>query len=302
MSADPVRIGTRSSPLALWQARWVARLIESQGRATTLVKINSAGDQDGTQPLYTMNIQGIFTKALDQALLNKSIDIAVHSYKDVPTQLPQGIELAAVLERGAVADILVYNKLPEQWPEAAVVGTSSLRRSAQWKNRYPKHQTENLRGNVQKRMQTLSEKNWVGALFAQAGLERVDLCPDNHLVLDWMIPAPAQGSVCIVIDADHTQLKSQLAKIGCTTTQLATEQERLFMRLLEGGCTAPIGAWAKPINNSWRFKAGVFSLDGTQKCTFDQTFSQEESKYMGEIAAETVLKNGGAELMKSFRN
>lgn len=302
MSADPVRIGTRSSPLALWQARWVARLIESQGRATTLVKINSAGDQDGTQPLYAMNIQGIFTKALDQALLNKSIDIAVHSYKDVPTQLPQGIELAAVLERGAVADILVYNKLPEQWPEAAVVGTSSLRRSAQWKNRYPKHQTENLRGNVQKRMQTLSEKNWVGALFAQAGLERVDLCPDNHLVLDWMIPAPAQGSVCIVIDADHTQLKSQLAKIGCTTTQLATEQERLFMRLLEGGCTAPIGAWAKPINNGWRFKAGVFSLDGTQKCTFDQTFSQEESKYMGEIAAETVLKNGGAELMKSFRN
>ena len=302
MPADPVRIGTRSSPLALWQARWVARLIESQGRATTLVKINSTGDQDGTQPLYAMNIQGIFTKALDQALLNKSIDIAVHSYKDVPTQLPQGIELAAVLERGAVADILVYNKLPEQWPEAAVVGTSSLRRSAQWKNRYPKHQTENLRGNVQKRMQTLSEKNWVGALFAQAGLERVDLCPDNHLVLDWMIPAPAQGSVCIVIDADHTQLKSQLAKIGCTTTQLATEQERLFMRLLEGGCTAPIGAWAKPINNGWRFKAGVFSLDGTQKCTFDQTFSQEESKYMGEIAAETVLKNGGAELMKSFRN
>jgi len=302
MSADPVRIGTRSSPLALWQARWVARLIESQGRATTLVKINSTGDQDGTQPLYAMNIQGIFTKALDQALLNKSIDIAVHSYKDVPTQLPQGIELAAVLERGAVADILVYKKLPKQWPEAAVVGTSSLRRSAQWKNRYPKHQTENLRGNVQKRMQTLSKKNWVGALFAQAGLERVDLCPHNHLVLDWMIPAPAQGAVCIVIDADHTQLKSQLAKIGCTATQLATEQERLFMRLLEGGCTAPIGAWAKPINNGWRFKAGVFSLDGTQKCTFDQTFSKEESKYMGEIAAETVLKSGGAELMKSFRN
>lgn len=302
MSTDPIRIGTRSSPLALWQARWVARLLESQGQSTALVKIDSAGDQDATQPLYAMSIQGIFTKALDQALLDKRIDIAVHSYKDVPTQLPEGIELAAVLKRGAVADIFVYNQPPDQWPEVAIVGTSSLRRSAQWKSRYPKHQIENLRGNVQKRIQTLSEKNWIGALFAQAGLERVALYPPNQMALNWMLPAPAQGAVCVVIGADHIQLKAKITTIGCPTTQQATEQERLFLRLLEGGCTAPVGALALPTNNGWQFKAGVFSIDGTQKCTFDHFFSFHESQNMGEIAAETVLKNGGAELMKAFRN
>ena len=302
MSTEPVRIGTRSSPLAMWQAKWVARLIQAKGLDTTIVRIDSAGDQDGTQPLYEMNIQGIFTKALDQALLDDRIDIAVHSFKDVPTQLPKGIELAAVLERGAVSDILVFNQAPEQWPYQAVIGTSSLRRSAQWKNQFPNHQTAVLRGNVHKRMQTLSQKDWIGALFALAGLERAGILPTHHLVLDWMLPAPAQGAVCVVINTKQPELKSRIAEIGCPTTHKATQQERHFLRMLEGGCTAPIGALVTAVDKGWYFKGGVFSVDGRQKSTLEQFFPEKEWEKIGDTAAKKVLENGGAELMKAFRN
>ncbi|MGC6421592.1 MAG: hydroxymethylbilane synthase [Flavobacteriaceae bacterium] len=301
MDKDPIRIGTRSSPLALWQAQWVATLLKSIQIPSELVFIDSAGDQDGTQPLYAMNIQGIFTKALDQALLNKDIDIAVHSFKDVPTQLPENIELGTVLERGSTTDILVYNSPPEQWTETEIVGTSSLRRSAQWKNRYPKHRSEILRGNVQKRLQTLSEKKWLGALFAQAGLERVNQLPPNHLALNWMLPAPAQGAVCVVMRNEEPELQLKLKSLGCETTFKATDQERIFLRLLEGGCTAPIGACIEPVPNGWFFRGGVFALDGSEKVTFEKYFPSKEWQTIGERAAEYVLQNGGESLMKAFK-
>ena len=302
MSSSPIRIGTRSSPLAMWQARWVQQLLHQKSIPTELVQIESQGDQDSTQPLYAMNIQGIFTKALDQALLREDIDIAVHSYKDVPTQLPQGIVLAAVLARGNTKDILVYKTPLATWPEKAIVGTSSLRRSAQWKHRYPSHQTATLRGNVQRRLQRLEESHWMGAMFAAAGLERVNQLPEQHLVLDWMIPAPAQGAVCVVARQDQPKLLNQLQFLDCQSTHTATEQERIFLRKLEGGCTAPVGAQVRPQPNGWYFTGGVFSVDGHKKSVFEQHFSHEQVHQMGHIAADHVLQNGGEAIMDAFKN
>jgi len=301
MSKSPLRIGTRSSPLALWQAHWVQALLQEKNIPSELIPIQSHGDQDSSKPIYEMNIQGVFTKALDTALLNNRIDIAVHSYKDVPTQLPKGISKLAVLERGNPTDLLVYKTDESQWPQKATIGTSSLRRSAQWKHRYPGHQTAILRGNVQKRLQTLEAHEWVGALFAQAGLERVNSRPPQSKPLDWMIPAPAQGAVCVVAREADLEALSVAAQLECTNTFRATEQERIFLRLLEGGCTAPIGALVQPTQEGWHFKGGVFSLDGTKKAIFEKHFSKNAWGGIGEEAAQAVLKKGGAAIMSQIK-
>ncbi|HJT75067.1 MAG TPA: hydroxymethylbilane synthase, partial [Chitinophaga sp.] len=182
-----IRIGTRESQLALWQANKVKDLLEAQGYTTTLVPIKSEGDIDLVTPLYEIGVQGIFTKSLDLALLNNRIDIAVHSLKDVPTQLPKGIIQAAVLERGPVKDLLVYKKdtsFLEQEGYIANIATSSVRRKAQWLRRFPRHQIHNLRGNVNTRLQKLAAENWDGAIFAAAGLERINVRPPQSVELD----------------------------------------------------------------------------------------------------------------------
>jgi hydroxymethylbilane synthase len=192
----PIRIGTRESQLAVWQATQVKELLEKEGIPATLVYIKSEGDIDLKTPLYEMNVQGIFTRALDIALLNHTIDIAVHSMKDVPTRLPEGVQQAAILKRGPVHDLLVYKKdlqFLRRQDGPVRVATSSIRRTAQWLHKYPTHQIHNLRGNVNTRLRKLAEEDWDAAIFAQAGLERIQLRPENSVVLDWMLPAPAQG-------------------------------------------------------------------------------------------------------------
>src|SRR5687768_3335249 len=173
-----IRIGTRESQLAVWQAKQVKNLLAQHGIASDLIYIKSEGDIDLKTPLYEMGVLGIFTRSLDTALLNDKIDIAVHSMKDVPTRLPQGIALAAVLKRGSFQDLLVYKEnitfLDDQYSKA-VIATSSIRRKAQWLHRYPNHTIKNLRGNVNTRLQKLGGSYWNGAVFAAAGLERINL-------------------------------------------------------------------------------------------------------------------------------
>src|SRR5579859_2190700 len=179
-----IRIGTRESQLAVWQATRVKELLNDQGIPSELVYIKSEGDIDLKTPLYEMGVQGVFTRSLDSALLDKRIDIAVHSMKDVPTQLPDGLRQAAVLKRGAVYDLLVYKNDPgflSQKNSIAKVATSSIRRKAQWLHRYPSHEIHNLRGNVNTRLRKLSEESWDGAIFAQAGLERIHLRPEKSI-------------------------------------------------------------------------------------------------------------------------
>ncbi len=216
---QPLRIGTRDSQLAVWQATLVQTELSLKGISAELVYIKSDGDIDLVTPLYELGVQGIFTKTLDAALLNNRIDIAVHSMKDVPTQLAKGLQQAAVLPRASYKDILVYkgdeNVLFDElgfvngeWSminnqsltthhSPLTIATSSVRRKAQWLHHYPNHTLDNLRGNVNTRMRKLEESNWNGAIFAAAGLERIDLRPAHSIDLDWMLPAPSQGAITI---------------------------------------------------------------------------------------------------------
>lgn len=297
-----IRIGTRKSELALWQAKEVKAALELQGHRCELVLIESNGDQDLNQPLYAMGIQGIFTKTLDTALLNKKIDIAVHSLKDVPTLLPKGIQIKAVLSRGNPMDVLVYNTSFNTWETDASIGTGSLRRKAQWLRKNPNHKVENLRGNLQKRLEKLNNSEWSGAVFAQAGLERLDLLKVNHEVLEWMLPAPSQGIVGIACLETNRALQEVLEKINCTTTAKCAHIERSFLNTLEGGCTAPIGAHAYFKNDKLYFKGGLFSLDGTIAILHEEATSSEQHEETGIKAAHEILNKGGKELMHQIKS
>src|SRR6185369_5480111 len=238
-----IRIGTRESQLAVWQAEQVKSLLAENDFDAELIYIKSEGDIDLVTPLYEIGVQGIFTRSLDAALLNDRIDIAVHSMKDVPTQLPNGISQAAVLKRGAVNDLLVFKNEAAQKKYDSLtthnspftVATSSIRRKAQWLNKFPAHAIENLRGNVNTRLRKLQEENWDAAIFAQAGLERINLRPVNSIVLDWMLPAPAQGAIVIVCREDDLFSFEACHKLNDEETALCTKIERDFLRQLLGG-------------------------------------------------------------------
>ncbi|RIV72894.1 hydroxymethylbilane synthase [Flagellimonas aequoris] len=298
-----IRIGTRDSELALWQATTVQEKLEKLGYDTTLVPTKSMGDQVLDKPLYELGVTGIFTKALDVAMLQGQIDIAVHSMKDVPTQLPKGIVQAAVLERAITHDILVHKGSSFLESDTPVtIATGSLRRKAQWLNRYPNHQVVDLRGNVNTRLIKLIENDWQGAIFAQAGLERIKLLPKDAIQLDWMIPAPAQGAMLVVAMENDKYSREALAKLNDSNTDLATKIERDFLRMLEGGCTAPIGALAQIKDQKVFFEGVVFSLDGKQKIEIKKEIKLSEAKGFGEVCAKEVLAKGGDKLMQEIRN
>lgn len=294
-----IKIGTRSSQLALWQANTVAKQLEHLGHTTEIIKIESFGDIVLDKPLYELGITGVFTKNLDIALLNKKIDIAVHSCKDVPTKLPKGITEAAFLKRGRVSDVLVL-KNNESFFEnpTATIATGSLRRKAQWLHRYPNHNIVGLRGNVNTRLQKLQDNNWNGAIFAAAGLKRLGLLPKNIINLDWMIPAPAQGTVMVVALEENQELLEICKEINDADTEKCVTIEREFLRTLEGGCAAPIGALAKIKDNIVDFKGVLFSYDGSQKIEYTKTLPINKTKDLGKIAANYILERGGKKLMR----
>lgn len=302
MSPKPLRIGTRKSPLAVWQAKTVQQLLEQQGQPATLVRIDSDGDQNLTQPLYAMGIQGIFTKALDTALLNNTIDIAVHSLKDVPTQLPQSVVLASVLERENVDDVLVFNSASNHLPDTGTIATSSLRRKAQWLHKYPNYTVATLRGNVQTRLEKIEFNNWTGALFAAAGLSRLSLLNQlQYQILDWMLPAPGQGAIGICCHQENTALHKLLQSVECSTTRACVTAERTFLRVLEGGCSAPIGVRTHVHGSTLEIEGGLFSIDGKQSCVDRCSGSLATAETLGQQLAEKLLHNGGAAILEDLK-
>ena len=263
-----LRIGTRDSQLAIWQATLVKNELQKHGVSSELIFIKSQGDIDLSTPLYEIGVQGIFTKTLDAALLNKRIDLAVHSLKDVPTQLAKGITTAAVLPRANYKDIFVYNQdssFLNDEQSSAIIATSSVRRIAQWLHKYPAHTIENLRGNVNTRLQKVINNNWHGAIFAAAGLERINLRPKNAIDLDWMLPAPAQGAIVVVCRAEDIDAKENCVPLHDEASFICTKTERDFLHTLQGGCSTPIGALAQIINGNLLFKGNLFSTDGKEK-------------------------------------
>jgi hydroxymethylbilane synthase len=304
-----LRIGTRESQLALWQANKVKDLLENAGYTTELIPIKSEGDLNLTTPLYEMGVQGIFTRSLDIALLEGRIDLAVHSQKDVPTQLPAGIVQSAVLERATYKDVLV----PRQETDAAalsflqqlnnndetslsfpaVIATSSIRRRAQWLHRYPNSSMENLRGNVNTRLKKLSESEWHGAIFAAAGLQRIGLLPDNAIALDWMLPAPAQGAIVVVCGENDTFTFEACRSFHHQHTALCTQAEKDFLRTLMGGCSTPISALAQINGQQLLFQGSILTPDGKEKAVIEKTIPLEAASTIGTIAAGELLDNGG---------
>ncbi len=298
-----IRIGTRDSELALWQATTVQQKLEALGYDTILVPTKSIGDQVLDKPLYELGVTGIFTKTLDVALLKDQIDIAVHSMKDVPTQLPKGIVQVAVLERATSHDVLVHKSLAFlNSDRPATIATGSLRRKAQWLNKYPNHKVVDLRGNVNTRLLKLIENDWQGAIFAQAGLQRIKLLPKDALFLDWMIPAPAQGAMLVVAKEEDEFTKEALVKLNHPSSETATTIEREFLRTLEGGCTAPIGALAQIKDQTVYFEGVVFSLDGKQKIDIKKEVKLSDAEGLGKSCAQEVLQKGGDKLMQEIRN
>lgn len=296
-----IRIGTRDSELALWQAHTVERKLNDLGYETEIIAVKSTGDLILDVPLYELGITGIFTKTLDIAMLQGTIDIAVHSMKDVPTALPKGMVQAAVLERANSEDILVHKGSLDFLSDAGTIATGSLRRQSQWLNQYPHHTVTDLRGNVNTRLQKLKDNDWDGAIFAAAGLERIDLLPDNYIILDWMIPAPAQGAMVVVAMGNDMYCREATAKLNHPDTEICTHIERRFLRRLEGGCTAPIGALATVIDGNIRFEGVLSSLDGKEKVHIEKVVSTDDYEGLGDQCAEEALKNGGQAIMEQIR-
>jgi hydroxymethylbilane synthase len=303
MSKKTIRIGTRDSELALWQAHTVQKKLNDLGYKTEIIAVKSQGDILLDKPLYELGITGIFTKTLDIAMINGQVDIAVHSMKDVPTALPIGIVQAAVLERANVLDILVHKENLDFLQSNGTIATGSLRRQAQWLHKYPNHNVVDLRGNVNTRMQKLQDNNWNGAIFAAAGLERINIKPKEFINLDWMIPAPAQGAMVIVAMENDPFSQEAVSELNDIETEICTYIERQFLKTLEGGCTAPIGALAKFIeqDDTIEFNGVLLSIDGKQKLEINKKVAISEWKKLGYNLAKEILDNGGTELMAEIK-
>lgn len=298
-----IRIGTRESQLAVWQASVVKNLLQDRGYRSELVYVKSEGDTDLKTPLYEIGVQGIFTRALDIALLNGDIDIAVHSMKDVPTQMAKGIIQAAVLPRASYKDIFVPKEdISQADAVPCVIATSSIRRKAQWLNRFPKDRIENLRGNVNTRLRKVAESDWKGAIFAAAGLERIGLRPKNAIDLDWMLPAPAQGAILVVCREEDKYAFEACYTFHDEYTALCTGIERDFLRALLGGCSTPISALAVVEDGQVVFKGNILSKDGVQKKEVSKVVSLDNAADLGSEAAKELLQNGGQEILDGIRN
>lgn len=298
----PVRIGTRKSPLAMWQAKLVQEKLNEKKIATEIVPITSEGDINLKQPIYQIGITGVFTRSLDIALLNNQIDIAVHSLKDVPTLLPEGIELKGFMQRGNPNDILVYKAGDVFEKERRIIATGSLRRSAFWLHKFPQDSVVDLRGNVQLRIQKLLDSAWDGAIFASAGLERSEILQElnskglKYKLLDWVMPAPSQGIVGITARADF-----EIPDISDENSKICATIERQFLNILEGGCTAPIGAIAEVSKGNIYFKGAILSLDGQKLISVEENFPKSEFENKGKELAEKCLKKGAGELIQQIK-
>lgn len=292
----PVRIATRESRLAVWQTHCVQQQLEAAGIPTAIVLIKSEGDINLTTPLYELGVQGIFTRSLDIALLNNQADIAVHSFKDVPTAPAKGLVVAAVLKRGNHLDALVIKKEsgPGDPASMKVIATSSIRRKAQWLHRYPGTRIENIRGNVNTRLQKLNGSDWNAAIFAAAGLERLELFPEEtgpQLLLDWMIPAPAQGAIAVVCRSNDEKIHAICSILHHEETYTCTHTEREFLRLLQGGCSTPISAYASIDGGKIRFRGNVTAPDGSDRLDI-QFDADADDRSVAKKAAEAMIGQG----------
>ena len=302
----PLRIGTRGSALALWQANHFRQALESScGVTAEIVMIKTSGDQFATAPPDQIGVKGIFTKELEDALLDGRADLAVHSMKDVPTELSDVCRLAIILKRGDPRDALVSQRREtlEKLPRGARIGTSSLRRSSQLRLHRPDFQISELRGNVDTRLRKLSSGEYDAIVLAKAGIDRLGLSSHITEVLspDIVVPAVGQGALGVEFFAPREDEFRFLDKLIDKDTMLAVRAERALLAELQGGCRLPLGAWARFESGTMILDASVLSADGTEsirrrdegKCA-----SVSDAESLGRVVAEELLAAGADRLLR----
>lgn len=295
-----IRLGTRESALAMWQADTVAYRLRLAGHDVELVPMTSEGDRVLDTPLPLMGGKGVFTKVLDDALLDGTIDIAVHSHKDIPTEPVPGLTIGAVMEREDPRDALVVRKdLDFLTREDGQIATGSPRRAGQWLHRHPHHRTTDLRGNVPTRLRKLRESDWDGAVFALAGLKRLGM--EHHVaqVLDWMLPAPAQGALAVACRESDSEVREAIVELHHPETADCVVAERSFLNRLNGGCSAPVGALAVIVGGRIRLRGNVLSLDGAHRYDIEADGLAADARAVGIEAAERILERGAGWLLGS---
>ncbi len=298
---SPVRIGTRGSRLALWQANHVAGLLRplAASRSVEVIEIQTAGDQVRDRPLPEISGEGVFTKEIQRALLAGMIDVAVHSLKDLPTVPVEGLVLAAVPERGAAQDVFVSRRYKsfDDLPDGAVVATSSPRRRAQALHRRPDLRLVDIRGNVETRLRKLAEQQLDGLVLAQAGLERLGLKESITEILAWMLPAVGQGALALECRADDQATQDLLKKLDHPSTRTAALAERALLRSLGGGCQVPIGVLTELTDRSISLQAVVLSADGKRRIAGQTLGSDLVAEFLGQTLATELLARGAGELL-----
>jgi len=303
---DTIRIGTRSSPLALWQAEHVRGLLESAhpGKTIDLVRISTIGDRDRNSPLAAVGGMGLFTKEIQNALLDGQVDIAVHSLKDLPTATPEALILGAIPPRELEFDSLISPRFRTYaaLPQGARVGTSSLRRKAQLLHYRPDLVVEPIRGNVETRLKRASDSDLAAVILAQAGLMRLGLIEHETQALDPpdFLPAVGQGALGIECRVADTEIRKLLEPLDHPETRAAVLAERHLLRLLEGGCMIPLAAWGR-IGGTGELElmGRVFSPEGDRMVEAEATYDSAFPERLGAIVAEALLAKGAAELLRT---
>lgn len=317
MSTSPLRLGTRGSQLALYQARLVSRLLVEAGRpACEIVIIKTTGDRLQEAPLSEVGGKRLFVKEIEDALLRHEIDIAVHSSKDMPALLPDGLGIAAVLPREDPRDAVVLpapaaapppqtlNELVALVGAEPTIGTSSVRRIAELSRLFPKARFVPIRGNLDTRLQKLDRGGYAMLVLAAAGLRRLDAGHRISLALDpsVSVPAPGQGIIAIETRRDDTAARDASAAINDAAAGAALAAERAVVERLEGGCQTPIGALAVPVGgDEFELHATVISLDGSRAVRTSLRGRRADAAALGQAAADALLGKGAGDILDEVR-
>lgn len=306
MTQRVIRIATRRSQLALWQANHVARLINDTfpELSTELVKLTTQGDKILDSPLAKIGGKGLFVKELEKAMLDQDADIAVHSMKDVPVDFPQGLQLTCVLKREDPTDAFVsdtYSNL-DQLPDNAVIGTSSLRRQSQLLAKNPGYAIHSLRGNVNTRLNKLDEGQYDAIILASAGLKRLGL---EHRITQQLtpqtsLPAIGQGAIGIESRIDDIELNQKLKQLSDYETTICIEAERALNAGLNGGCQVPIGGFAETIDGSLNLTGMVATPDGQQFIKSSIQGTPDTAARLGQQVAEDLLAKGADSILAAL--
>jgi hydroxymethylbilane synthase len=306
MSSSPVRLrlGTRASPLARWQAEWVAARLAEWGVAVEMVPVTTSGDRR-QDPIGPGPDRGLFTKEIQRELLAGRIDLAVHSLKDLPTGAVAGLGLAAVPERAEVHDVLISDRAGsfEGLRGGAIVGTGSLRRRAQLLHARSDLRMRDLRGNVDTRLRKLHQGDYDAIVLAAAGLRRLGLAHEitQVLPLELALPAVGQGALGIEARSDDEQTRQALAPLDHAASRAAVTAERAMLAALEGGCLAPIAAWARLDEAALVLTGRVLSADGARKIEATLSAAADQADSLGRQVADALLVQGAAELIDAAR-